>query len=54
MLEARNIETETIPSESRGPDRTQMIISFKAWVATASGLGQLETDWFMDVTNADL
>ena len=52
--EARNIELEAIPSGSRGPNRAQMIIAIKEWVATASGLAQTETDWFMDDTNADL
>ena len=52
--EARNIEIEAIPFGSRGPNRAQMIIAIKEWVATASGLVQTDTDWLMDETNADL
>ena len=52
--ESRNIELEAIPSGSRGPNRAQMIIAIKEWVATASGLAQTETDWLIFSSSAVL
>jgi hypothetical protein len=50
---ARDTQFEA-SSNSRGPNRAQMIMAIKQWVATAGGQEQPETDWYMDDPNADL